>query len=89
MSRDRNITIADIAREAGVSIATASRVINRSNHPINAATCERVLQTVEELGFTPSAIARAWRPNAPASSALLSVTATTLTLAPSSAVSRM
>lgn len=59
MSQDKNITIADIARGAGVSITTASRVINRSEHPVSAATRERVLQTVQELGFTPSAIARA------------------------------
>ncbi|MCC7164244.1 MAG: LacI family DNA-binding transcriptional regulator [Anaerolineae bacterium] len=59
MARDKNITIADIAHRVGVSVTTASRVINNSEHPVSAETRARVLRTVEELGFTPSAVARA------------------------------
>jgi DNA-binding LacI/PurR family transcriptional regulator len=51
------VTIRDVAREAGVSVATASRALNGS-HVVNAQTRERVLVVMEELGFTPSPAAR-------------------------------
>src|SRR5205814_10309930 len=51
-------TIYDVARAAGVSIASVSRVLNdrRSTLP---ETRERVMQAVSELGFIPDAAARA------------------------------
>jgi LacI family transcriptional regulator len=49
----------DISRHAGVSIATCSRVLNGSAHPVSAATRERVLRAAQELGYEPSALARA------------------------------
>jgi LacI family transcriptional regulator len=52
-------SLAEVARHAGVSIATASRVINRSTHPVAATTREKVLAAAEELGYSPSALARA------------------------------
>ena len=52
-------SLADISRRAGVSIATASRVLNGSSHPVSDATRERVLQAAEELGYRPSELARA------------------------------
>ncbi len=48
-----------MARAAGVSIATASRVLNGSKHPVSDATRERVLAAAAELGYSPSALARA------------------------------
>jgi LacI family transcriptional regulator len=48
-----------VARAAGVSIATASRVLNGSSHPVSEATRERVLTAARELGYSPSALARA------------------------------
>jgi LacI family transcriptional regulator len=48
-----------VARTAGVSIATASRVLNGSSHPVSEATRERVLDAARELGYSPSALARA------------------------------
>jgi LacI family transcriptional regulator len=48
-----------VARQAGVSIATASRVLNGSTHPVAEATRERVLAAAGELGYSPSALARA------------------------------
>jgi LacI family transcriptional regulator len=52
-------SLADVGRQAGVSIATASRVLNGSSHPVSEATRERVLQAARELGYSPSALARA------------------------------
>lgn len=53
-------TIADVARLAGVSIATVSRVLSPGSapHPVNPATAERVRRAAAELDFVPSALAR-------------------------------
>ncbi len=51
------ITMADVAREAGVSLMTVSRVINNKSQ-VSAATRQRVLSIVEQLGYRPSGIAR-------------------------------
>lgn len=58
----REITIYDVAREAGVSISTVSLALNRPQR-VSAITRERVLAVVERLGFVPkeSAVARARR----------------------------
>ncbi len=57
-----NATIKDIAREAGFSVATVSRVIN-GNYPVSTETRQRVLQAIEDLHYTPNAIARSLRKN--------------------------
>jgi LacI family transcriptional regulator len=49
----------DVAKRAGVSVTTVSRVINDSPHPVKQNTRQRVLQAAEELNFVPSALARA------------------------------
>jgi len=49
-------TIFDIAREAGVSIATVSRVIS-GNPSVRAETRERVLAVVAKYNFRPSMVA--------------------------------
>jgi len=51
-------TIYDVARRAGVSIASVSRVLNGRRRP-RADTRERVLVAVRELGFVPDGAARA------------------------------
>jgi LacI family transcriptional regulator len=51
------VTIKDIARIAGVSIATVSRVINNTK-PVNEDTRRRILALMEELNFRPNAMAR-------------------------------
>ncbi len=51
-------SIYDVAREAGVSHMTVSRVLN--GHPnIRESTRERVLKAIEEMNYTRSSIARA------------------------------
>jgi LacI family transcriptional regulator len=50
--------VVDVAREAGVSIGTVSRVLNNSPHPVNVATRERVLRAMATLDFQPNALAR-------------------------------
>lgn len=52
-----NPTIKDVANEAGVSIATVSRVLNK-NSTVNSALAEKVNQAVEKLGYYPNFIAR-------------------------------
>ena len=46
------VTIKDVAKKAGVSIATVSKIMN--NKPsISEATRQRVLQVMEELNYHP------------------------------------
>ncbi|MEU5837069.1 LacI family DNA-binding transcriptional regulator [Streptomyces diacarni] len=54
----RRSTVTDVARRAGVSTATVSRVLNR-NYPVAAATRERVEKAIQELGYVVNAHARA------------------------------
>ena len=51
-------TIYDVARVAGLSIASVSRVLNGQRNP-RPETRQRVLQAVAELGFVPDSAARA------------------------------
>ena len=48
----------DVARRAGVSHQTVSRVINDSPN-IRAGTRDRVLQAIDDLGYRPNGLARA------------------------------
>jgi DNA-binding LacI/PurR family transcriptional regulator len=51
------VTIRDVARRAGVSVATASRALNPAS-VVSAETRQRILAVVDELGFSPSPAAR-------------------------------
>lgn len=51
------ITIYDVAREAGVSMATVSRVVN-GNPNVKPTTRKKVLETIRHLGYRPNAVAR-------------------------------
>lgn len=50
-------TINDVAKLAGVSITTVSRVIN-DNYPVSEKTKKKVNTAIEELGFRPNLLAR-------------------------------
>ena len=52
-----NPTIKDVAREAGVSIATVSRVLNKKG-TVKEASVQSVLQAIKRLGYHPNSIAR-------------------------------
>lgn len=56
------ITIADVAREAGVSSQTVSRVINNKGE-IRPETRSTVIAVIERLGYRPSSIARSLATN--------------------------
>jgi LacI family transcriptional regulator len=50
--------ILDVALKANVSIATVSRVVNKSDHKVNPATREKVLAAIRELDYRPNALAK-------------------------------
>lgn len=52
-------TIDDVARHAGVSKATVSRVLNRRDDLLSAGIAQRVRAAIEQLGYTPSPMAQA------------------------------
>ena len=56
-TRRRATTLADVARLAGVSIATASKAINGRDQ-VRAETRIRVLEAAEQLAFSPNALAK-------------------------------
>ncbi len=51
-------SISDVARLAGVSTATVSRVISLAPYAVNPATRERVLEAARTLDYVPNALAR-------------------------------
>ncbi len=55
--RHVTVTIYDVAREAGVSMATVSRVVN-NNPNVKPQTRKKVFEAIERLGYRPNAVAR-------------------------------
>ena len=55
--RRAGVTLTDVARLAGVSVATASKAINARSE-VAAATRLRVLRAADELAFQPNVLAR-------------------------------
>jgi len=53
----RYVTLQDVARRAGVSPKTVSRVVNQQGE-ISAATRERIQAAIVELGYRPNVLAR-------------------------------
>lgn len=50
-------TIEDVAKEAGVSISTVSRVLN-NNYPVKKETRKRIEEAIEKLDYKPNPLAR-------------------------------
>ena len=64
----KNVTIRDIAREAGVSIALVSFVMNnrieadgKKKYRVSEATKERILDVARRMNYQPSSAARMLR----------------------------
>lgn len=55
-----SVTIKDVARRAGVSIATVSHVINKTRF-VSEATTRRVNDAIEELGYYPNMLVSSLR----------------------------
>src|SRR6476661_10714040 len=56
---DRSMaSITEVARLAGVSAATASRVVSEADYPVSPATRQRVLEAARTLDYVPNALAR-------------------------------
>jgi LacI family transcriptional regulator len=59
----RRPTISDVARRAGVSVATVSRVLRGAEY-LRPSTAAAVRSAIDELGYRPSAVARSMRTQA-------------------------
>ena len=57
------ITLTELARKAGVSIATVSRALTNSDHPMSEDTRQRILELAKEYGYQPNQVARSLRTN--------------------------
>jgi DNA-binding LacI/PurR family transcriptional regulator len=55
--RSNSITIRDVARDAGVSVATVSRYINQ-NAPVSEKLSKRIQRVMSQLDYVPHATAR-------------------------------
>src|SRR5579864_3842960 len=53
----RRVTIKEVAAQAGVSVATISRVLNGKG-PVREETVRRVMETCQAMHFTPHGTAR-------------------------------
>jgi LacI family transcriptional regulator len=51
-------SIIEVAQRAGVSLATASRVLGQAKYPVSEPTRQRVLQAAAELNYVPNSLAR-------------------------------
>ncbi|RKM63444.1 LacI family transcriptional regulator [Butyrivibrio sp. XB500-5] len=74
------MTIYDISKKAGVSIATVSRVLNGSSN-VKAKTRKKVMDVIEECGYKPNAFARGLGLNSMKTVGLLCADASDLYLA--------
>ena len=58
----RRVTLADVAREAGVNVSTVSRSLNpETTKQVGPETAKKVNAIAKRLGYTPNAVARGLR----------------------------
>ena len=60
MTQKRPVTIQKVAKKAGVSVSTVSRVLNEKED-VAPETKERILDVISELGYTTNLAARSMR----------------------------
>jgi len=70
MTTPNNVTIVDVAKAAGVSVSTVSRILN-GKLDVAKATREHVQEVISELGYTPHAQAQQLRAGSTRNIALL------------------
>jgi len=58
MAKRKAVNIKDVARESNASLTTVSLVLNKRDERISSETRERILATVDRLGYRPSRIAQ-------------------------------
>ena len=58
---EKQATIRDVARLAGVSLATVSRVLSDGDYPVSAELKQKVRDAVAQLGYVPNTVARSLR----------------------------
>ena len=61
-NKKKRTTIEDVARDSGVSIATVSRIINNKD-TVSGDTREKVLSSMEKLGFVPRSVSQSQEPD--------------------------
>jgi len=54
-------SIVEVAKRAGVSVASASRVLSNSTYPVSTAMREKVLKAALEVNYVPNSLARSLR----------------------------
>src|SRR5260370_42340356 len=54
-------SIVEVAKRAGVSVATVSRVLSNSAYPVSQATRRKVLQVADAIHYAPNSLARSLR----------------------------
>jgi LacI family transcriptional regulator len=59
-TKNKKVSIKDVARHSGVGIGTVSRVINNSDR-IRPETRQKVLNSIKELGYIPNRLAQSMR----------------------------
>src|SRR5689334_10173122 len=52
------VTIAEIARVAGVSVSTVSRALSNHGYPLKEETRDRIIKLAQEMGYQPNLVAR-------------------------------
>jgi len=55
------VTLADLAKAAGVSISTVSRALSDSDHRVNERTRQSILRLAQDLSYRPNPLARGLR----------------------------
>lgn len=58
-----SITLRELAKAAGVSVSTVSRVLTKSRHPVRKEVRRHISLLAKELGYRPNVLARSLRTN--------------------------
>lgn len=61
--KNKRANIHDVAREAGASAATVSRVLNDSKYPVRDEIRQRILKAAKKLKYTPNILGRMLKKN--------------------------